>query len=85
MFVLFESGLLLERRCRPLLSRKQSGHKIDRAGARFVGMHPKTLERLARKGTVPGHPVGEGNKRKRWRFLISELDAWLRARRGQFR
>lgn len=55
------------------------------AGAQFVGMHPKTLERLARNGTVPGHPVGEGSQRKRWRFLISELDAWLRARRGQFR
>ena len=54
-------------------------------GAQFVGMHPKTLERLARKGTVPGHPVGEGNQRKRWRFLISELDVWLRARRGQIR
>ena len=55
------------------------------AGAQFVGMHPKTLERLARKGTVPGHPVGEGNERKRWRFLISELDTWLRARKGQIR
>ena len=55
------------------------------AGAQFVGMHPKTLERLARKGTVPGHPVGEGNHRKRCRFLISELDTWLRARKGQIR
>ena len=52
------------------------------AGGQFVGMHPKTLERLARKGTVPGHPVGEGNRRKRWRFLISELDIWLRTRKG---
>lgn len=50
--------------------------------AQFVGMHPKTLERLARKGTVPGHPIGEGYRRKRWRFLMSELDLWLRARIG---
>ncbi len=51
-------------------------------GAQLVGMHPKTLERLARKGTVPGHPIGEGDQRKRWRFLTSELDTWLRARKG---
>jgi len=48
--------------------------------ARFVGMHPKTLERFARNGVVPGHPIGEGYRRKRWRFLLSELDVWLRAR-----
>jgi predicted DNA-binding transcriptional regulator AlpA len=53
------------------------------AAAQFLGMHPKTLERLAKKGTAPGHPIGEGNQRKRWRFLISELDTWLRARRAQ--
>lgn len=52
------------------------------AGAQFVGMHPKTLERLARRGTVPAHPLGEGSRRKRWRFLISELDIWLRTRKG---
>lgn len=55
------------------------------AAAQFVGMHPKTLERLARKGVVPGYPIGEGNRRRRWRFLVSELDIWLRARRGQIR
>lgn len=52
-------------------------------GAQFVGIHPKTLERLARDGTVPGHPVGKGFRRKRWRFLLSELDGWLRARTGR--
>lgn len=52
------------------------------AAARFIGMHPKTLARLARKGIVPGHPIGEGHQRKRWRFLETELDAWLRARRS---
>lgn len=51
--------------------------------AQFLGMHPKTLARLARKGIVPAHPIGEGNQRRRWRFLISELDAWLRARQGR--
>ena len=55
------------------------------AGGQFVGMHPKTLERLARNGTVPAHPVCEGNQRKRWRFLISELDVWLRSRKGNSR
>jgi hypothetical protein len=50
--------------------------------AQFAVMHPKTLERLARKGIAPGHPIGEGTRRKRWRFLLSELDVWLRARKG---
>ena len=50
--------------------------------AQFAVMHPKTLERLARKGVAPGHPIGEGTRRKRWRFLLSEIDVWLRARKG---
>lgn len=55
------------------------------AASQFVGMHPKTLERLARKGAASGYPIGEGNQRKRWRFLLSELDIWLRTCRGHIR
>ena len=47
--------------------------------ATFLGIHPKTLQRLARSGLVPAHPFGEGT-RKHWRYLLSELDVWLRAR-----
>ena len=45
--------------------------------ARFLNMHPKTVLRLAREGTLPAHPVGI--ERKRWHFYVSELDEWLRS------
>lgn len=48
------------------------------AGA-FLGVHPKTVQRMARRGGLPAHPFGDGS-RKRWRFLLSELDQCLRAR-----
>jgi excisionase family DNA binding protein len=48
-------------------------------GADFLGLHPRTVQRLAREGVIPAHPLGNG-VRKRWRFLISELDSWLRER-----
>ena len=41
-----------------------------------LGVHPKTLQRWSRQGVVPAHPIGEG-RRKYWRYLISELEAWL--------
>jgi len=43
----------------------------------FVGLHRATVLRLARKGTLPGHPVSKGEQRWRWRFLLSELRDWL--------
>ena len=50
-----------------------------REAATFLGIHPKTLQRFSRSGLVPAHPFGEGT-RKSWRYLVSELDVWLRAR-----
>ncbi|HET9098981.1 MAG TPA: helix-turn-helix domain-containing protein [Acidobacteriaceae bacterium] len=47
-----------------------------------LGVHPKTLQRWSRQGVVPAHPIGEG-RRKYWRYLISELEAWLRDRTVQ--
>lgn len=41
--------------------------------AALLGIHPKTLQKLARNGAVPGHRIGD-----LWRFRASELDAWLR-------
>ena len=53
---------------------------VDAAeAARFLSLHPRTLQQLARAGIVPAHPLGSG-PRKFWRFLLSELDDWLRAR-----
>ncbi len=61
----------------------ESSHEIREApvsaedAARFLMMHPKTVLRKAREGTLPAHPVGRD--RKRWHFYLSELDAWLRS------
>jgi excisionase family DNA binding protein len=45
--------------------------------AEFLAMSRKTLLSLARKGYLPGHPVGQG-VRKVWRFRLSELDSWMK-------
>ena len=34
---------------------------------------------MARQGDVPAHPLGNGQRRV-WRFLLSELDVWMRER-----
>jgi excisionase family DNA binding protein len=47
--------------------------------AAYVGYHPKTVERMARMGEIPAHPVS-GVRRKTWKFFPSELDAWLRSK-----
>lgn len=47
--------------------------------AAFIGLHRRTLLRLAREGSIPAHPL-TGRRRRIWRFLISELDAWGRSR-----
>jgi predicted site-specific integrase-resolvase len=47
-----------------------------RAAAAFLDLDEKTITRWARKGYLPGHPLGEG-KRKFWRFIESELSDWL--------
>lgn len=47
--------------------------------AELLGIHPKTLLRLARDGTVPAYSFTDG-ARHHWRFLKSELDSWMRSR-----
>jgi excisionase family DNA binding protein len=41
--------------------------------AALLQIHPKTLQKMARQGRVPGRQVGD-----LWRFRASELDEWLR-------
>ena len=53
---------------------------VDAAeAAKFLGLNRRTLMKMAREGSVPAHPLGDG-ARKLWRFLLSELDEWLRGR-----
>ena len=44
------------------------------------GLNTRTLTRWAREGYLPAFPVGEG-KRRLWRFLESDLEKWMLARR----
>jgi excisionase family DNA binding protein len=53
---------------------------VDSAeAAKFLKIHSRTLQQMARDGIVPGYPIGEGI-RKTWRFVLSELDDWMRKR-----
>lgn len=50
---------------------------VDAASAgEFLKLHPATVQRLAREGALPAHAVIRG-RRKKWRFLLSELTVWL--------
>jgi excisionase family DNA binding protein len=42
--------------------------------ASLLGIHPKTLQRMARKGLIPAKKVG-----RLWRFRASELDRYLKS------
>jgi len=45
----------------------------DKQAAEFLGgLHPKTVQRMARRQEIPAHRV-----LKYWMFRESELDAWL--------
>jgi excisionase family DNA binding protein len=41
--------------------------------AALLGIHAKTLQKMARAGRVPAHRIGD-----LWRFRASELDMWMR-------
>jgi excisionase family DNA binding protein len=43
--------------------------------ARFLNINPKTLQKMARSGEVPGYRIG-----RLWKFRISDLDGWLRSK-----
>ena len=42
--------------------------------AALLQIHPKTLQRIARRGLVPAFRIGD-----LWRFRASALDEWLRS------
>jgi helix-turn-helix protein len=67
------------RRTRPSTP-QQAEHYVDAvAVARFLSLHPRTVMQMARQGDIPAHPLGCGQRRM-WRFLLSELDVWMRER-----
>lgn len=38
----------------------------------ILGVHPKVVERMARRGEIPALKVG-----KFWRYRVSKLDGWI--------
>jgi excisionase family DNA binding protein len=46
----------------------------DAQASALLGVHPKTLQKLARIGQVPAYRVG-----RFWRYRASELELWLRS------
>lgn len=51
--------------CEPLISAERA--------AELLGLHPKTVKRMASEGLIPGMRIG-----KLWRFRESVLDAWMK-------
>jgi hypothetical protein len=47
-------------------------------GAEFLNLRPRRVLELAREGSIPAYPVGNG-KRRVWRFRLSELASVLRS------
>jgi excisionase family DNA binding protein len=48
----------------PLLDDKQAGE--------MLGLHPKTLQRLARRGEIPAVRIG-----RYWRYRASAINQWI--------
>ena len=44
----------------------------DTEAAKFLGLHPKTVQRMARHGEIPHYRVG-----RYYRYRASELNDWL--------
>lgn len=54
-----------------------AGQELERfvdalVAAKFLSITPRQLLELARKGSIPAYPLGEG-KRRVWRFRLSAL------------
>ncbi len=47
----------------------------SREAAQILKIHPKVLERMAKRGEVPALKVG-----KFWRYHAATLDAWIQTR-----
>lgn len=51
----------------PLLGSKEASN--------LLGIHPKVLERMARRGEIPALKVG-----KYWRYRMEDLEAWVNSK-----
>jgi len=44
--------------------------------AKYLSISPRTVAKMAREGRLPAHRIS-GSKRKTWRFLVSEVAAFV--------
>jgi excisionase family DNA binding protein len=44
--------------------------------AKYLSLSPRTVAKMAREGRLPAHRIS-GSDRKTWRFLISEVAAFI--------
>lgn len=56
-------------------SRRIEALLTSREAAEVLKIHPKVLERMAKRGEVPALKVG-----KFWRYHVATLDAWIKSR-----
>ena len=55
----------------PLLNETEAGQLLG-------GLHPKTVQRMARNGELPSYRIG-----RFWRFRASEINNWLHVKSRQ--
>ena len=53
--------------------------------AEFLKITPRRVKEMARAGVIPAHSVDPTAVRKEWRFLLSELSAWMQRNTGRKR
>lgn len=53
-------------------------HFVDPdTAANYLRITRRQLLKMVRDGLVPGHPLDPHSKKKDWRFLLSELHAYM--------
>jgi phage terminase Nu1 subunit (DNA packaging protein) len=67
-------------RHRPTISLHFEPYVDSKRAAAFLAVDWKRLQKLSREGKIPAHPVlsGPRNRRRTWRYKLSELDEWAR-------
>jgi excisionase family DNA binding protein len=54
-------------------------HFVDaKKAAEYLNLRPRRVLELAREGSIPAYPIGNGQRRV-WRFRLSELASVLRS------
>ena len=61
-----KTGSKVKLECEPLIDTEEA--------AKLLGIHPKTLQQMARGSRIPAIRVG-----KFWRFRKSQLDNWVQS------